>query len=136
PVMDVRNFGIKGDGNVLSGCTGSAGQAKVTCSSSMFYAADIGKIVFLQDAGASGGPLNGTITGCSPSCPSNVAVLSTNLLTAATGNLFFYGTDNTSAWCAMMNCNSASGPNGLETPSPGREIFVPRGTYFFSGPIG
>src|SRR5208337_5450405 len=80
--------------------------------------------------------LNGTITGCSPSCPSDVAILSTNILSAATGNLFFYGTDNTSAWCTMMNCTSASSPNGLETPSPGRRVFAPRGTYFFSGPIG
>jgi hypothetical protein len=136
PVMDVRNYGVKGDGNVVSGCTGSAGQRNVTCSSGMFYAGDVGKIFFLQDAGASNGPLNGIIAGCSPSCPSNVAVLSTNILTAATGNLFFYGTDNSSAWCAMMNCNSANGPNGMNTPSPGRRVFVPRGSYFFSGPIG
>jgi hypothetical protein len=136
PVMDVRSYGVKGDGNVLSGCTGSSGQATVTCSSGTFYSADIGKIFFLQNAGSSSGPLNGTITSCSPSCPSNAVVLSTNILTAASGNLFFYGTDNTSAWCSMMSCTSAAGPNALESPSPGRRVYVPRGTYFFSGPIG
>ncbi len=136
PVMDVRNYGIKGDGNVLSGCTGNAGQPDVTCSGGTFTSANIGNIFFLQGGGASGGPLNGTITGCSPSCPSNVAILTANIQTAATGNLFFYGSDNTAAWCAMMNCTSANGPNGLNTPSPGRRVFVPRGTYLFSGPIG
>jgi hypothetical protein len=133
PVMDVRNYGIKGDGNVLSGCTGSAGQADVTCAAGSFSSADIGKIFFLQNAGASSGPLNGTIRSI---INSTTVALSTSILTAASGNLFFYGTDNTSSWCAMMNCTSASGPNGLNTPSPGRRVFVPRGTYFFSGPIG
>lgn len=135
PVMDVRNYGIKGDGTQLSGCTGSAGSPNVTCTGATFAGPDIGKMVNFLGAGTGGTDLSTTIAGCSPSCPSSTVVLSTNVLSSS-NQLFFYGTDNAAAWCNMMNCNVASGPNGLYTPSPGRRVFVPRGTYFFSNSIG
>ena len=134
PVLDVRNYGIKGDGMVLSTCTGTAGSPNVPCSGTTFSAGDIGKLVNFMGAGTGGGSLSATIAGCSPACPASTVVLSSNVLTASS-QFFYYGTDNTAAWCAMMNCTSATGPNGLYTPSPGRRIFVPRGTYLFSGPI-
>lgn len=134
PVMDVRNYGIKGDANQLYTCTGAAGSAAVPCSGVTFSNADVGKLVDFFGAGSSGNSLLTTIAGCSPSCPSNTAVLAASVVTNST-QTFFYGTDNTAAWCTMMNCNSATSGQGLYTPSPGRRIFVPRGTYFFSGPI-
>ena len=135
PVLDVRNYGVKGDGTQLTTCTGNAGSPNVACTGVTFTAADIGKMATFLGAGSSGSALSTTVAGCSPSCPSGTVTLATNVLTHST-SLFFYGTDNTSAWCNMMNCNSATGPNGLYTPSPGRRIFVPRGTYFFSNSIG
>jgi hypothetical protein len=135
PVLDVRNYGVKGDGTQLTTCTGNAGSPNVSCSGVTFTAADIGKMVTFLGAGSSGSSLSTTVTGCSPSCPSSTVTLATNVLTHST-SFFFYGTDNTAAWCTMMTCNSAAGPNGLYSPSPGRRIFVPRGTYFFSNSIG
>ena len=134
PVMDVRNYGIKGDGMQLSTCIGTVGSANVPCSGSTFTTGDIGKLANFMGAGAGGASLSTTITGCSPSCPSSTVVLSSTVLTSSNG-FFFYGTDNTAAWCTMMNCTNPAGPNSLYTPSPGRRVFVPRGTYFFSGPI-
>ena len=135
PVMDVRAYGIKGDGAGISNCTGSAGSPNVSCTGTTFTASDIGKMVQFIGAGASGNTLAATVAGCSPSCPSSTVVLSTNVLTSGTNQLY-YGTDNTAAWCAMMNCTSPNGPNNLYTSSPGRRVFVPRGTYFFSDSIG
>ena len=135
PVLDVRNYGVKGDGTQLTTCTGTAGSPNVACTGATFTAADIGKMVNFLGAGSSGSVLTTTVAGCSPSCPSGTVTLATNVLTTST-QLFFYGTDNLAAWCNMMNCTSAAGPNGLYTPSPGRRIFMPRGTYFFSNSIG
>ncbi|MGC2110998.1 MAG: hypothetical protein WA655_15870, partial [Candidatus Korobacteraceae bacterium] len=42
-------------------------------------------------------------------------------------------TDNTAAWCAAMNCTSASVPNTVYSPQPGRTVRLPRGTYFLTG---
>ncbi len=135
PVLDVRNYGVKGDGMQLNTCTGNAGSPNVACTGATFTAADIGKMVNFLGAGSSGSVLTTTVAACSPSCPSGTVTLATNVLTTST-QLFFYGTDNLGAWCNMMNCTSAAGPNGLYTPSPGRRIFIPRGTYFFSNSIG
>ncbi|HUK43385.1 MAG TPA: right-handed parallel beta-helix repeat-containing protein, partial [Candidatus Bathyarchaeia archaeon] len=139
PVMDVRAYGIKGDGTELTTCVGTAGSPNVPCSGASFTSADIGKIVQFSGAGAGGATLNTTVAGCSPSCPSSTAVLAANVQTNSSG-FFFYGTDNTAAWCSMMNCTQANplangAPFGLYEPTPGRRVFVPRGTYFFSGPI-
>ena len=135
PVLDVRSYGVKGDGTQLNTCTGTAGSPNVACTGATFTAADIGKMVNFLGAGSSGSVLTTTVAGCSPSCPAGTVTLATNVLTTSS-QLFFYGTDNLAAWCNMMNCTSAAGPNGLYTPSPGRRIFMPRGTYFFSNSIG
>ncbi len=129
PVMDVRNYGIKGDGLQLSACTGTAGSSNVACTGATFTSADINKLVAFLGAGASGGTLYTTLAGCSPSCPSGTATLATNVLSSSTGP-FYYGTDNTSLWCTMMNCATPTPPSNI-----GRRVYVPQGLYFFSGSI-
>lgn len=132
PVLDVRDYSVTGDGTQLSTCSIGAVSSAVHCTTSSFTAADIGKGAFFSAAGAGGGYLNTTILTV---VDANDITLATPSSFASTG-LFFYGTDNTAAWCSMMNCTSSQGPNSIYTPSPGRRIFVPRGTYIFTGSIG
>jgi len=130
PVMDLRNYGLKGDGQLLNSCAIAAGQRTVTCTGSAFTAADVGKGAFFQGAGAAGAYLNTTIAGYQS--PSQITLAAAASTTVASGPLW-YGTDNTAAWCAAMNCTSAAVPNQLFSPQPGRTVLLPRGTYFLTG---
>ncbi len=130
PVMDLRNYGLQGDGLLLNGCNITAGQSVVTCSASSFTAADVGKGAFFQGAGASANFLNSTIA--SYQSPTQVTLQAAASTTVTSGSLW-YGTDNTAAWCAAMNCTSATFPNQIYSSQPGRTVLLPRGTYFISG---
>ena len=132
PVMDLRNYGLKGDGVLLSTCSITAGQAIVTCTGSSFSANDVGKGAFFQSAGASGAYLNSTIASYQSSTQVTLAAAAAS--TVSNGS-FWYGTDNTAAWCAAMNCNSANPPNHIFSPQPGRTVLLPRGTYFLTGTV-
>jgi len=129
PVMDVRNYGIKGDGSQLAACTGTAGSSNVPCTGVTFTSADINKLVAFLGAGAGGGTLYTTVAGCSPSCPSSTVTLAGNVFSNSTA-AFYYGTDNAGPWCTMMNCTNPTPPSNI-----GRRVYVPQGLYFFSGSI-
>ncbi|MGA3053388.1 MAG: right-handed parallel beta-helix repeat-containing protein [Candidatus Korobacteraceae bacterium] len=130
PVMDLRAYGLKGDGILQTGCNITSGQKVVTCSGSSFSAADVGKAAFFQGAGAAGAFLNTSIA--SYQSATQVTLQDAASTTVANGSLW-YGTDNTAAWCAAMNCTSATPPNRLFSVQPGRTVLLPRGTYFISG---
>ena len=120
PVLDVRNYGVKGDGTQLTTCTGNAGSPNVACTGSPFTAADIGKMATFSERRPQALSLEHhrrwllthprtfpPRTVRSPPFPQHST------------SLFFYGTDNTSAWCNMMNCNSANpAPMASTRPSP------------------
>ena len=130
PVMDLRNYGLKGDGLLLHNCSITTGLAVVTCPGSAFTANDVGKGGFFEGAGAAGAYLNTTIA--SYQSPTQVTLAAPASTTVAGGS-FWYGTDNTAAWCAAMNCTSTATPNQLYSPQPGRTVLLPRGTYFITG---
>ena len=130
PVMDLRNYGLKGDGQLLHSCSIAAGQTVVTCSGSSFAPADVGKAAFFPGAGAAGAFLNTTIAAYQS--PTQVT-LATAASTAVSNAPLWFGTDNTPAWCAAMNCNSATTPNQIFSAQPGRTVLLPRGTYFLTG---
>ncbi len=130
PVMDLRNYGLKGDGLLQAGCNITVGQKAVTCTASGFTALDVGKAAFFPAAGAAGAFLNSTIASYQSATQVTLADAAT---TAVTNGPLWYGTDNTAAWCAAMNCTSATPPNTLFSAQPGRTVLLPRGTYFISG---
>ena len=130
PVMDLRNYGLKGDGLLLTACNITAGQAVVTCTGSAFTANDVSKGAFFQGAGAAGAYLNTTIAGYQS--PTQVTLAAAASTSVSNGSLW-YGTDNTAAWCAAMNCTSTVTPNQIYSPQPGRTVLLPRGTYFLTG---
>jgi hypothetical protein len=130
PVMDLRNYGLKGDGLLLTACNITAGQTTVTCTGSAFTAGDVNKGAFFQGAGAAGAYLNTTIV--SYQSPTQVTLAASASATVSNGSLW-YGTDNTAAWCAAMNCTSTATPNRIYSPQPGRTVLLPRGTYFLTG---
>ncbi len=132
PVMDLRNYGLKGDGLLQTGCNITASQNIVTCTGSSFTAADIGKAAFFPGAGAAGAFLNSSIA--SYQSPTQVTLHDAASTTMANASLW-YGTNNTAAWCAAMNCTSATPPNTLFSSQPGRTVLLPRGTYFISGTV-
>jgi hypothetical protein len=132
PVMDLRNYGMVGDGQILSTCSITSAQKIMQCAGASFSNRDVGKGAFFQGAGASGGFLNSTIASVQSSTQ---ITLSSAAGTTVSSGTFYYGTDNTTAWCAAVNCNSATVPNQLATPQPGRTLRLPRGTYFVSGTI-
>jgi hypothetical protein len=130
PVMDLRDYGLVGDGAILANCNIASGQKVVTCSGSAFTSADAGKGAFFQGAGAAGAYLNTTIASYQSATQVTLAAAAS---TTVAGGTLFYGTDNTAAWCAAMNCASANVPNALFTVQPGRTVRLPRGTYFLTG---
>ncbi len=132
PVMDLRDYGLKGDGQLQAGCNITSGQTVVTCATSSFTSGDVGKAAFFPGAGSSGAFLNTVVA--SYQSATQVTLRDAASTTISNGP-FWYGTDNTAAWCAAMNCNSASPPNTLFSPQPGRTVLLPRGTYFISGTI-
>jgi hypothetical protein len=130
PVMDLREYGLKGDGLLLTTCNITSGLTVVTCTGSTFTPNDIGKGAFFQGAGVSGAFLNTTVAGYQS--PTQITLAAAASTTVTNGPLW-YGTDNTAAWCTAMNCTSTSTPNQLYSPQPGRTVLLPRGTYFISG---
>ncbi len=132
PVMDLRNYGLKGDGLLQTGCNITSGQTVVTCSAASFTYTDVGKAAFFQGAGVATAYLNSVIA--SYQSPTQVTLQNAASTTVSNG-VFWYGTDNTAAWCAAMNCTSTATPNKIFSPEPGRTVLLPRGTYFVSGTI-
>ena len=130
PVMDLRDYGLVGDGVLLTSCNITHGQSVVRCTGSNFSAGDIGKAAFFPGAGAGGTTfLNTTIASYQSSTQVTLAAAAA---TDVNSGAFWYGTDNTQAWCAAMSCNSAGVPNTVFTAQPGRTVLLPRGTYFIS----
>jgi hypothetical protein len=132
PVMDLRDYGLVGDTQVLwNNCSIASGQKVLTCTGSSFVSSDVGKGAWLSGAGASGGFLNTTIASYQSS--TQVTLAAAAFTTVTNGGPLWYGTDNTAAWCAAMNCNSPAVPNRSYTPQPGRTVRLPRGTYAITG---
>jgi hypothetical protein len=139
PVLDVREYGLVGDGLQVRTCMIVQNYYTVSCTGTNFNQnTDANKLTVFLGAGPGTPPAALITTIQSVQSPTNMT------LNASASNssslLFYYGTDNYTAWCGnsttpgIMNCTSQSFNNGLYTPQPGRRIFVPRGAYFFNGP--
>lgn len=87
-------FGAKGDAQMVSGCSITAGSPTLTCTSTPFAISDVGKTIYVQGAGASGASLASTIL--SYNSKSSVA-LENNAATTVTRSNIFWATDDTTA---------------------------------------
>ena len=126
PVMDLRDYNIVGDLLNLSGCSMTALSTMVTCSSASFTSADVGKGAAMSGANTAGAYLYSSIAAYVS--PTQVNLTNAAIVSSSAAS-FWYGTNNTAAWCAAMNCNSATVPNKVFTPQPGRTVRLPRGAY-------
>jgi hypothetical protein len=106
-VFDVRAYGAKGDGQVVSdGAIASSGKT-LTCSTSHpFKAADVGKLVMVRGAAATGvTTLVTTIATYVDS--SHVTLTAAAGTTVASGGLVMWATDDTAAIQAAINAGHA-----------------------------
>lgn len=103
----LRQFGSKGDGlKVTATVTITAGTKNLHITGLSFKQSDVGKIIFIQGAAASGGTLQTSITGVTGS---NDIVLFDNASTTLTAasKTVFVGTDDTAAInAAITYCKS------------------------------
>jgi hypothetical protein len=120
-VHDVKNptYGAKGDTVRKTGGSIASGTTTFTASAATFAAGDVGKIITVQGAGASGGVLSAAISAYTSSTQ---VALSTAAGTTVSGADFAFGTDDTSAILAAV---TAAGARGT--------ICAPAGTYLIRG---
>lgn len=115
--VNVRNpaYGAKGDTRRGTGGAVSSGSTAFTGPAATFAATDVGKVITVQGAGASGAVLSTTIAGySSPTAVTLATAASTSVGSAA----FTFGTDDTAAILAAL---AAAGRR--------KEVFLPAGTY-------
>jgi len=80
PVVDVRDYGTKGDGQVASDCYMTVGSAVLNCESNHFVSGDVGKKIAVYGSGAT---LNGFIQPLSSSILSYQSPTQVTLANAA-----------------------------------------------------
>ncbi|MBN9620084.1 MAG: hypothetical protein J0H43_10190 [Actinobacteria bacterium] len=107
-------YGAKGDTQRSTGSI-TAGSSTLTAGSGPFLSTDVGKIVTVSGAGASGSVLTAAITAVGSA---SSVTLSTTAGTTVSGAAFAYGTDDTLAIVAAI---TAAGYTG--------KLFAPAGTY-------
>jgi len=122
PVIDARFYGAAGDGRwgadgaIASGAT-QFSSATVACTT-----ADVGKLVSILGAGASGGELLTTVTSCASATVVNLAAAASTAVTSSA--VWAVGTDNTAPLQAAINGAIAA---------CGATLFVPHGVYLVNG---
>jgi hypothetical protein len=99
-------FGAKGDVKFAGGVAMTAGSPTLTATSNPFVSSDVGKVVWVPGAGASGRTLGGTITAFTNA---GQVTLSASAGTSVTGKTIGFGTDDTAAIQAATDAASAAG---------------------------
>lgn len=121
-IPSVLNYGVKGDGTVLTKALSiTSGAAILTAASGEFTISDVGKTIFIPGAGAAAAPLISTITAFASATEVTLANNAGTTLSAASTK-FAYGTDETVAINTALAL--AIGP-----------IYFPSGIYLVSDEI-
>lgn len=123
---DIRDYGAKMDGILLTNAVTVAGQPTVSSASRAFVTADIGKTIAVMGAGpvvanANDGVWISTIL----SVASGVATLATNATSSGTGLRCIFGTPDDAAFAAAQNAAAAT--NGIGFGMSGGTVYVPPG---------
>ena len=128
-VVDIRNpaFGAKGNTLMKTGGSISSGTTAFAATSATFASTDVGKVITVQGAGASGAVLSTTISGYTDSTH---VTLANAAGTTVSGAAFAFGTDDTAAIVAAI---TAAGARGSVYAPPG--IYMVRGSQNSNGPI-
>jgi hypothetical protein len=139
PVIDVRDYGAVGDGinvtNLGGSCSYVSGSTTVNCTNTSFATGDVGKSLRAPVVGTTGGSGYLVTTIAAVNSPTQIVVTLAPSHTQA-GDATFYGTDNYTAFCNVMNCTSATVPNLFQGGvRAGREVYIPGGSYFMSHPL-
>lgn len=114
-------YNAKGDFTAVGGCLIGAASVNLTCTLATFTSADIGKDIYVEGAGASGGSLVAKITAVTGS---TAATLNTAAITAVTTfKSMAYGTDDTAAIQAAINFQRTAGG----------AVYFPAGNYLHHG---
>lgn len=119
PWYDVKAFGAVGNCKVGSDGQTTASSTTLVSPSAPFTTADIGKVVQVQYAGASSAPLLTTIAGYVSATTVTMAAAASE---SATGQMFFWGTDDSTAFQNAINAGVAAGVT----------VFVPAANYLVS----
>lgn len=115
-------FSATGNGVLQPSCAISSSSANLTCAGGASFAAgDVGKVICVSGAGASGAPLVTTILTFTDATH---VVLNANAGTTVSTGIVHYGTDDTTAVQAAITAAFNAG---------GGTVFFPRGIYVING---
>lgn len=123
-IYNVKLYGAKGDGVQLADGAMTSSSAVLTSASASFSANDVGKLIVVAGAGATGVDLSTTILSRQSSAQ---VTLSATAGTTITGSYVTYGTDDTVAIQAGIDAVIA-----LSRSIP---LYVPSGIYMIGGAL-
>ncbi|MFF9171734.1 MULTISPECIES: hypothetical protein [unclassified Streptomyces] len=125
-VFNVKSYGAKGDGRVVTDGSMTAGSAVLTCATSTpFSVSDVGKAIMVKGAGATGvTTLSGTISSVSDS---GHVTLSVNAATSVTNAVVMWATNDTSAIQSAIN----AAVSWAQANGGAARVFVPVSTGFY-----
>ena len=127
--VNVRSYGAVGDGQAVADCSTTSGSAVVTCTSSHFLRADVGKVIVIWQAGPSSGnyqtPLSTTIRSYQSGTQVTLGLAASQTQNPAPHTA--WGTNNQTA-VANAIANSACAKTSASDLS-GCVLYFPRGHY-------
>lgn len=125
--VSVKTHGATGNGQVVTNASVTASSSTLTAGSSVFASGDVGKLVMVTGAGASGVPLAATITGYTSGTQ---VTLSANASTSVSSAVCYWGTDDSAAFQSALTAASASVSNDSEfLTSAAQCVYVPYAIY-------
>jgi hypothetical protein len=122
-LYDVTAHSVKADGVRLTDGAITSGAFSFTSASAVFTAADVGKTIAVEGAGAAGATLTTTIA---TFVSATNVTLTASAGTTVTGAEVYYGTDNTTNINAAITAVNANG---------GGVVFFPKGLYLYGSSI-
>lgn len=131
---DIRDYGAKMDGILLTNAVTTAGQPTVSSASRAFVTADIGKTIAVMGAGpvvanANDGVWISTIV----SVASGVATLASNATSSGTGLRCIFGTPDDAAFSAAQD--AAATTSGIAFGMSGGTVYIPPGRTIATIPL-
>jgi hypothetical protein len=119
--FNVTDHGVAADGQLRTDGSAAAGDNTITSASANFPADIVGKHFRMEDVGAAGADLIGTVTARNSATSIEVSVAPSS---SANGKTFIFGTDNTAAVQTLINVAYSS-------PTT-RTLYFPPGIYILN----